>query len=77
MLASLTRVRNAIAAVVGADELLLACALALVTVGLWPIIGRSALVVPGTVLLWIALPSRAPLVVRPPSPPETPARRTL
>ena len=46
------------------DELLLALALALVTAGLWPWIGQGALVAPGVVLLWIALPQRAELVHR-------------
>lgn len=46
------------------DEILVAVGLALVTVGLWPVAGRSALVVPGLVLLWIALPQRVAFVAR-------------
>ena len=42
-------------------------ALALVTTGLWALIGRVALVVPGVVLLWIVLPSRPPFVLRRPT----------
>ena len=52
------------------DEILVAGGLALVTVGLWPIVGRSALVVPGLVLLWIALPQRVAFVARTPDKPK-------
>lgn len=70
------RVFAAVSAVIGADELALIGALALLVVGLWPIVGRCALIVPGIVWLWLALPSRHPLVSRPPVAPEKPARRT-
>lgn len=44
------------------DEALLALALTLVTVGLWPRFGVEALVAPGLVLLWIFLPARTALI---------------
>lgn len=50
--------------VIGADELVLALALALIVVGLWPLTGRIVLFIPGAVLLWIAMPSRQPFVHR-------------
>lgn len=59
------RLVAAIGAVVGPDEILLVVALALVTWGLWPLVGRMALIAPGAVCLWIALPSRAAFLVRP------------
>jgi hypothetical protein len=60
------RLRNAGAAIarvldreLGTDEILIATALALIDAALWPQYGRLSLVVPGAVLLWIALPQRA------------------
>jgi hypothetical protein len=58
----------AVTAAMGPDELLLTLALALVTVGLWPLVGLAALVAPGIVLLWIALPTRSSFVQRTPEP---------
>lgn len=58
---------------IDADEVLLTLGLALITWGLWPLVGVCALIVPGAVLLWLALPSRAPFVT---PPAEKPARRT-
>lgn len=52
-------------AAIGGDELLLLIALACLTGGLWPALGRQALVAPGLVLLWVALPSRSAFVIRP------------
>lgn len=60
-------VRAWIGSMIGVDELLLAVALTLVTVGSWPLLGRGALVVPGIVLLWIVLPTRGTFIVRPPA----------
>ena len=57
---------KATSSVIGLDECFLIVALALVTTGLWALIGRGALVVPGIVLLWIVLPSRPPFVLRRP-----------
>ena len=47
---------------VGADELLLLVALVLLVVGLWPWLGRGALVPVGLFLLWLGCPSRAPFI---------------
>jgi hypothetical protein len=55
-----------IAGVIGPDEILLGTGLTLVTVALWPVLGRVSLIVPGLVILWIAVPERAPFVTRPP-----------
>lgn len=58
-------------AIIGADEALLLIALSLLLAGLWPLAvrwlgtGLPTLVVPGVVLLFIALPSRAPMIIRP------------
>jgi hypothetical protein len=60
--------------VIGLQEALLVVAVSLLTVGLWPVLEWVALVIPGAVLLWVALPSRAPFVTRGPEPPD--ARRT-
>jgi ABC-type transport system involved in cytochrome c biogenesis permease component len=62
------------------DELLLTVALTLIVVGLWPISSRwigtglPSLIAPGVTLLFLSLPSRAPIIVRPQGP-EKPARR--
>lgn len=53
----------------GARELALGAGLGLVTVGLWPVLQREALVVPGAVLIWLALPTRARLMDPPAAPP--------
>jgi len=55
------------------QELLVALAIGLLTYGLWPVIGRPALIVPGLVILWVALPTRRRFVEPMPAPP--PARR--
>lgn len=55
------------------DEVILGLGLALVTCGLWSQYGRLALVVPGLVLAWIALPTRRAFVDR--SDPAPPAAR--
>jgi hypothetical protein len=49
----------AIASVVGLDELVLVLGLVLVTVALWPLVGRVALIVPGAAAVWVSLPPRA------------------
>ena len=54
--------RTALRAAVGLDEIALLLALALVTAGLWMLVDRAAFIVPGLVLLWIALPARVPLI---------------
>lgn len=47
------------------NEAVLLVALVLLVIGLWSRIGALSLTVPGTVLLWMALPSRQAFVVRP------------
>ena len=65
----LTRLYSTITSEVGLDEVMLVGSLILVTVALWPIAervagdGRSALLAPGLVLLWIALPARGAFVL--------------
>ena len=60
-----TAVGTFIADQIGRDELLLAGGLALVSVGLWETWRPGAYLVPGLVMLWIGLPSRAAFVERP------------
>lgn len=55
----------AVQAAIGVDEILLAVALVLVTIGLWPLCGQVALVAPGLVGLYVALPCRQPFISRP------------
>ncbi len=63
---------RSLAASIGADEVVLLVALGLLTAGLWSRIGALSLMLPGLVLLWIALPQRARFVTRDP---ETKAER--
>ena len=49
-----------VSAEIGRAEVLIVLGVALVTVGLWPQLGRGALVVPGVISLWLAL---APVAV--------------
>ena len=56
---------QALAPLVGAEELLLLVGLVLVSFGLWSVWKPGAFLVPGAVLVWIALPSRSPFVARP------------
>lgn len=56
------------------EEIWIAIGLVLIVVGLWSRVGALSLVAPGLVVLWIALPSRAPFVTRP-EPSATPPRR--
>jgi hypothetical protein len=65
--ACLTRCKAAAAAIgraFGVDEILLTIALALIGVGMRMVWAPGAYLVPGAVLLWIALPQRAPFVAR-------------
>lgn len=57
----------AIAGVIGPDEILLGGALLLIAAGFWMVWRPGAFLVPGFALLWIALPSRAAFIVRPPA----------
>lgn len=47
---------------IGADEIVLGVGVALLSAGLWLAWAPGALLVPGAVLVWLALPSREPLV---------------
>lgn len=40
------------------DEMLVLLGVWCVTYGLWPLVGRPALIVPGAVMLWLGLPMR-------------------
>lgn len=51
-----------LASYVGADEAMLAIALMLIAAGFWSWWRPGAYLVPGVVLLWIALPSRVPFI---------------
>lgn len=64
--AALSLRRNAVVAVivsfVGLDELALCLALALLAFGARQVWAPAGYLVPGMVLLWIAMPTRAPFV---------------
>lgn len=71
-LALVAAVRKAI----GADELLMLTALALIARGLWLTWQPGAYLVPGLVILWIAMPARSYFIARPPvMESEKPSRR--
>lgn len=53
---------GAVVSDVGRDEVLLCAGLVALTSGLWPLCGWSALIAPGAVFTWMALPARAPFV---------------
>lgn len=74
---SVLRFGSRVADAVGqnADEVATMVALVLVTVALWPRFGRLTLLVPGIVLLWIALPVRRPFVARPEAPDKSSRRK--
>lgn len=65
----------ALASIIGVDELVLGLALALIAAGLWQTWRPGAFLVPGIVLLWIALPARAGFITRLPGHHEKPPRR--
>ena len=48
---------------VGPDELGIATALVVLTIGLWPRLGRDTLIADGAILLWMFLPTRSPFIV--------------
>lgn len=61
------RTRNGSAPIgkaVDVDDLVLLVGLLLVVAALWPAYGARALMIPGLVLIWIALPTRRALVER-------------
>jgi hypothetical protein len=57
----------AIATLIGPDEILLALALVLIAAGCWKVWRPAAFLVPGFVLLWIAMPSREAFIARSPT----------
>jgi len=64
-----TRLRAALASArqaIGLDDLVFVLALALLSLGVGMVWIPGGLIVPGAVLLWLVLPSRAPFVTRPP-----------
>jgi hypothetical protein len=65
----------AAAGVLGLDELVLGAGLVLITVALWPLVGRVALLVPGLALTFLSFPTRAPFVHQRPTPPKAPPTR--
>jgi len=60
---------------VGPDELALVTGLVLVAIGFWDLWRPGAFLVPGAVLLWLALPARYPFVTRHGPEPETARRK--
>ncbi len=72
----LTALWQALVAAIGLDEIVLALALGLIGLGCWMVWKPGAFLVPGLVLLWLALPPRAPFVNRPPDKPQSSPRRT-
>lgn len=65
------RIGAALASIIGVEECVLTLGLILLSAGLWPVFGRAALVAPGLVLIWLAIPSRRAFIHRP----VTPERR--
>lgn len=62
------RLRDAwtwIASMLGPSEIAMYVALALVVIGLWPVLGRPTLAIAGAVMLWAYLPSRVAFVLHP------------
>lgn len=57
---------RAIASEVGRDELVLLLGLVMVAAGLYDVWRPGSLIVPGAILVWQALPSRAVFISRPP-----------
>lgn len=55
-----------IASVIGFDEIAIAVGLALVAFGLWDVWRPGAFILPGMVILWMAVPSRPAFITRPP-----------
>ena len=65
VLAVVSAIRGAVLFVVSSrDEVVVLVGLALVTAALWPRFEQGALLVPGLVLLWVALPTRDGFVAR-------------
>jgi hypothetical protein len=47
------------------NDVAISLALVALVYGLWPTLGRGALVIPSLVVLWLAIPQREPLVKQP------------
>ena len=60
----MTAVFKALCSGLGADEVVFIAALLLITAGVWLFVGQASLIAPGVVLLYVALPSRQPFIVR-------------
>lgn len=71
----LMRASSVITSIIGIDELLLLTGLVLLTAGLWPVLDRVALTVPGAVLVWMTVPTRARFVAPPDPGPAAPDQR--
>jgi len=56
---------KAVTSVIGPDEIQFWLGLILVAAGFWSFWRPGSYLVPGVVLVWSSLPSRAPLVARP------------
>lgn len=55
----------AFTSVFGKDEAVLLTGVGCLTAGAWSVFGPPALIVPGAILVWLGLPARLPLVLRP------------
>lgn len=51
---------------IGVDEIMLLIGLVLLTAGLWSLVRAAALIAPGLVLLWMAVPPRHAFLARTP-----------
>lgn len=60
---------SALTAVIGIDEIGLLVALGLIAAGFSMVWTPGAFLVPGAVLLWLAIPTRKTFIERPPQPP--------
>lgn len=62
-----SRARRAVAEAIGPDEIQLWLGLLLVAAGFWWVWKPGACLVPGSILIWTSLPTRAPFVARRPA----------
>ncbi len=58
------RVVACVTAIVGMDELVLCAGIALASAGVWQVWKPGAYLLPGLVLIWMALPPRKAFIVR-------------
>lgn len=61
---SIRKVGAALSRMIGIDEALLLLGLLLLAYGLWLFWQPAAFLVPGGILIWLVLPSRAPFISR-------------